>query len=134
MSERLSLLLRHPLARMLSASLAMFLALAISFAATEALVPKHSRANWPNAVAALAGALGYWAYARWLECRQVTGLDGHGARGDSARGIALGGLLALLALAPLWGWVSTESTAGAKAPGSLPKCQRCSSLRCWRNC
>ena len=103
MSEHLSLLLRHPLARMLSASLAMFLALAISFAATEALVPKHLRANWPNAVAALAGALGYWAYARRLECRQVSELDGHGALGDSARGIALGGLLALLTLAPLWG-------------------------------
>ena len=38
---------------MLGASLAMFFALAISFAATEALLPKHAMANWPNAVGAL---------------------------------------------------------------------------------
>ncbi|MEO8309728.1 MAG: CPBP family intramembrane glutamic endopeptidase [Caldimonas sp.] len=103
MSERLTSLLGHPLARMLGLSLSIFLALAISFAAMEALLPKHTRANWPNAVAALACAIGYCAYARWLEHRPVTELGGHGAVAESARGIALGGLLALLTLAPLWG-------------------------------
>ena len=103
MSERLSSLLRHPLARMLGASLAMFLALAISFATTEALLAKHARADWPNAVAALACALGYWSYARWIEHRQVSELSVRGALVESARGVALGGLLALLTLAPLWG-------------------------------
>ncbi len=103
MSERLSWLLRHPLVRMLGPALAMFLALAISFAAMEALLPKHARANWPNAVAALACALGYWAYARWREHRRVTELAGDGALVESALGVASGGLLALLTLAPLWG-------------------------------
>ena len=89
MSERVSSLLRQSLARMVGASLAMFLALAISFAVMEALLPKHTRANWPNAVAALACALGYWAYARWAERRQVTELGGHGALVETARVLRL---------------------------------------------
>lgn len=88
---------------MLCASLAMFLALAISFAATEALLPRHASANWPNAVAALACALGYGAYSRCLEHRRVTELGGHRAVAESVRGLGLGGLLALFTLAPLWG-------------------------------
>ena len=95
--------LRHPLARMLTATLSMFLALALSFALTEALLPKDLQVGWPSLVAALACALGYWAYARWVERRAVTELGGAGALVEVARGAALGLLLGLLALAPLWG-------------------------------
>ncbi|HSC62899.1 MAG TPA: CPBP family intramembrane glutamic endopeptidase [Caldimonas sp.] len=102
MAERLSSLLRHPLARMLGASLAMFLALATSFAAMEAGLPKHTLAHWPNAVGALACALGYCAHARWVEHRRLTELGGRRALVESAGGVALGGLLAFLTLAPLW--------------------------------
>ncbi|MEO8060998.1 MAG: hypothetical protein ABI671_22055 [Burkholderiales bacterium] len=94
---------RHPLARMLTASLAMFMALALSFAVTEALLPKHMPIAWPNAVAALACALGYWAYVKWVERRVVTELGGSGALTGWAGGAALGVLLGLLTLAPLWG-------------------------------
>ena len=45
--------LRHPLARMLAASLVMFLALALSFAVTETVLSKHTRIAWPNLAAAL---------------------------------------------------------------------------------
>ena len=96
--------LRHPLARMLAASLAMFLALALSFAVTEVLLPKDMRVAWPNLVAALACALGYWAYARGVEQREVTELSGTGALAEWTGGAGLGVLLALLTLAPLWGF------------------------------
>ena len=95
--------LRHPLARMLAASLAMFLALALSFALTEVLLPKDMRVPWPNLVAALACALGYWVYARRVERREVTELSGSGALAEWTRGAGLGVLLGLLTLAPLWG-------------------------------
>ena len=49
--------LRHPLARMLAASLVIFLALALSFAVTEALLPRNMSIPWLNAVAALACTL-----------------------------------------------------------------------------
>jgi membrane protease YdiL (CAAX protease family) len=88
---------------MLAASLAIFLALALSFALTEALLPKETRVAWPNAVAALACALGYWAYVKRVERRDVTELSGSGALAEWARGAALGVLLGLLTLAPLWG-------------------------------
>jgi CAAX protease family protein len=101
--ERRPSLRRHPLVRMLGASLAMFLALAASFAAMEAVLPRHTSAHWPNAVAALACGLGYAAFARWLEHRPLAELGGRGAVAESACGIALGMLLALLTLAPLWG-------------------------------
>ena len=95
--------LRHPLARMLAASLAMFLALAFSFALTEVLLPKDMRVAWPNLVAALACALGYWVYASRVERREVTELNGSGALREWTRGAGLGVLLGLLTLAPLWG-------------------------------
>ena len=95
--------LRHPLARMLAASLAMFLALALSFALMEALLPKDRLVVWPNLVAALACALGYWVYARRVERRDVTELSGSGALAEWTRGAGLGVLLGLLTLAPLWG-------------------------------
>ena len=95
--------LRHPLARMLAASLVIFLALALSFAVTETLLPKNMSVAWPNAVAALACALGYLAYAKWVERRAVTELGGSGALIEWAGGAALGVLLGLLTLAPLWG-------------------------------
>jgi hypothetical protein len=50
--------LRHPLARMITASLAMFLPLALSFALMEALPPKDMGSAWPNLVAALVCLLG----------------------------------------------------------------------------
>jgi membrane protease YdiL (CAAX protease family) len=95
--------LRHPLMRMVAASLAMFLALALSFALMESLLPKDNLVAWPNVVAALACALGYWAYANRVERRRVTELSGSGALNDWARGAGLGVLLVLLTLAPLWG-------------------------------
>ena len=95
--------LRHPLARMLAASLVIFLALALSFAVTETLLPKNMSVAWPNAVAALACALGYLVYAKWVERRTVTELGGSGALIEWAGGAALGVLLGLLTLAPLWG-------------------------------
>ncbi|MEO8081014.1 MAG: lysostaphin resistance A-like protein [Caldimonas sp.] len=88
---------------MLAALLAMFLALALSFGLTEALLPKDTRVAWPNLVAALACALGYWAYAKGVERREVTELGRSGALAEWARGAALGVLLGLLTLAPLWG-------------------------------
>ena len=103
MSERLSSWLRHPLARMLGASLAMFLALALGFALMEALLPKQTGATWPNLVAAFACALGYWSYARWIERRKVNELAASGAAVECASGAALGVLLGLLTLAPLYG-------------------------------
>jgi len=95
--------LRHPLARMLAASLAIFLAMAISFAVTEALLPKEMLIAWPNVAAALACALGYWAYVKRVERRDVTELSSAGALTEWTRGAALGVLLGLLTLAPLWG-------------------------------
>lgn len=95
--------LRHPLARMLAASLVMFLALALSFAVTEAVLPQHTPIAWPNLVAALACALGYWAYVKRVERREVTELAASGALSECTRGAALGVLLGVLTLAPLWG-------------------------------
>ena len=88
---------------MLAASLAMFLALALSFALTEALLPKDTRIAWPNLVAALVCALGYWMYVNRVERREVTELGGSGALAEWTRGAGLGVLLGLLTLAPLWG-------------------------------
>ena len=95
--------LRHPLAQILAASLVIFLSLALSFAVTEALLPRKMPIAWPNAVAALACALGYVAYVKWVERRAVTELGGRGALTEWAGGAALGVLLGLLTLAPLWG-------------------------------
>ena len=95
--------LHHPLARILAASLVIFLSLALSFAVTEALFPKQMNVPWPNAAAALACALGYVAYVKWVEGRAVTELGGRGALTEWAGGAALGVLLGLLTLAPLWG-------------------------------
>ena len=88
---------------MLAASLVMFLAMALSFAFTEALLPKKMPIAWPNLAAALACALGYWAYVNRVERRAVVELSSAGALPEWARGAALGLLLALLTLAPLWG-------------------------------
>ena len=95
--------LRHPLARMLAASLAIFLALALSFALMEALLPKDRLVAWPNLVAALACAMGYWAYANRVERREVNELGGSGALAEWTRGAGLGVVLGLLTLAPLGG-------------------------------
>ena len=89
--------------RMLAASLAIFLALALSMALMESLLPKDTLVAWPNVVAAFACTLGYWAYAHRIERRRVTELSGSGALNDWARGAGLGVLLVLLTLAPLWG-------------------------------
>jgi membrane protease YdiL (CAAX protease family) len=94
---------RHPLSRMFAASLAMVLALALSFGAMEALVPKDMLVAWPNLVAALACALGYWAYVNRVERRKVVELSGSGSLSEWTRGAALGVLLGLLTLAPLGG-------------------------------
>ena len=102
-SPRWRRVLRHPIGRMLAASLAIFLAMALSFALTEALLPKDTRVAWPNLVAALACALGYWAYVKRAERREVTELSGPGALAEGAGGAGLGVLLGLLTLAPLWG-------------------------------
>jgi uncharacterized protein len=102
-SSRWQRVLRHPVANMLAASLLMFLALALSFALTEALVPKRFLVAWPNVVAALACLLGYLAYATWVERRAVPELSAAGASTEWTRGAALGTLLGLLTLTPLWG-------------------------------
>jgi len=94
--------LRHPLARMLAAALAIFLALASSFALTEVLLPKDMPVAWPSLVAALACGFGYWIYARGVERREVTELSGSGALAEWTRGAGLGVLLGVLTLAPLW--------------------------------
>lgn len=94
--------LRHPLARMITSSLAMFLPLALSFALMEALLPKDMGSAWPNLVAALVCLLGYWIYESRVERRAVTELSGRGAVDEWTRGAGLGVLLGLLALAPLW--------------------------------
>ncbi|MBL0142914.1 MAG: CPBP family intramembrane metalloprotease [Betaproteobacteria bacterium] len=88
---------------MLAASLAMFLALALSFALLEALLPKDRLVGWPNLVAALACAMGYWAYANRVERREVNELGGSGALAEWTRGAGLGVVLGLLTLAPLGG-------------------------------
>lgn len=95
--------LRHPLARMLGASLAMFLALALSFAMMESLLPKTHVVAWPNLLAAMACALGYWVYVNRVERRKVTELGHAGALSEWARGAGLGVLIGLLTLMPLWG-------------------------------
>ncbi len=95
--------LRHPLARMLAASLVMFFALALSFAASEVLFPRDMRIAWPNLAAALACALGYRAYVKRVERRDVSELSHSGALAEWARGAALGVLLGMLTLVPLWG-------------------------------
>ena len=95
--------LRHPLGHMLAAALAMFMALALSFAVTESLLPKDTLIAWPNVVGALACAVGYWAYVKWVERRGVNELGASGALAEWAGGAALGVLLGLLTLAPLWG-------------------------------
>lgn len=102
-SPRWRRLLRHPLARMCAASLTMFLALALSFALMEALLPKDMLVAWPNLVAALACALGYWAYVNRVERRKVAELSGSGSLAEWTRGAGLGVLLGLLTLAPLGG-------------------------------
>lgn len=94
--------LRHPLARMITASLAMFLPLALVFALMESLLPKDLGVAWPNLAAALVCVLGYWAYVNQVEQRAVTELSGSSAMGEWARGAGLGVLLGLLTLAPLY--------------------------------
>lgn len=96
-------MLHHPLARMLAASLAMFLPLAVAFALLEPLIPRGTGVSWPNLVAALVAALGYWTYVNRVERRAVSELSGTGAAAEWALGAALGALLGLLTLAPLWG-------------------------------
>ena len=96
-------MLHHPLARMLAASLAMFLPLALTFALIEPLIPKGVGVSWPNLVGALVAALGYWTYVNRVERREMTELSGTGAAAEWALGAALGVLLGLLRLAPLWG-------------------------------
>ncbi|MDO8456949.1 MAG: CPBP family intramembrane metalloprotease [Burkholderiaceae bacterium] len=94
--------LRHPLARMITASLAMFLPLALTFALMEALLPKDMGVVWPNLMAALVCALGYWIYVNRVERRVVIELSGTGAITEWTRGAGLGALAALLTLAPLY--------------------------------
>ena len=94
--------LRHPLARMITASLAMFLPLALTFALMEALLPKDVGLAWPNLAAALVCALGYWVYVNRVERRAVIELCGSGAMAEWTRGAGLGVLAALLTLAPLY--------------------------------
>lgn len=94
--------LRHPLGRMLAASLAIFVAMALSFALMEALLPKDTRIPWPNLAGALACALGYRAYVNRVERRAVTELGASGALAEWTGGAGLGLLLALLTLVPLW--------------------------------
>jgi len=81
----------------------MLLALALSFALMEALLPRDKLVAWPNLVAALACALGYWAYVNRVERRKVAELSGSGALAEWTRGAGLGVLLGLLTLAPLGG-------------------------------
>jgi len=95
--------LRHPLAKMVGAAMAMFLPLALSFALMEAVLPKDTGVGWHNVVAALVCAMGYWVYVKRVEQREVIELGGSGALGEWARGAGLGVLLGLLTLAPLWG-------------------------------
>jgi membrane protease YdiL (CAAX protease family) len=100
---RWRLVLRHPVSSMIGAAMAMFLSLALSFALMEAMLPKDMVSAWNNLVAALVCALGYWAYANLVERRAVNELSCSGAIGEWARGVALGVLLGMLTLAPLWG-------------------------------
>ena len=93
--------LRHPVARMFIGSLAIALSLAVNFALVEALCPKDMRVAWPNIIAALACMLGYWAYVRRIEQRQVIELGRSGALAEWVRGATLGTLLGLLTLGPL---------------------------------
>ena len=58
---------------------------------------------WPNLVAALAFAIGYWAYVKRIEQRNVAELGGSAALAEWTRGAALGALLGLLTLGPLVG-------------------------------
>jgi membrane protease YdiL (CAAX protease family) len=88
---------------MITASLAMFLPLALSFALMEALLPKEMGVAWPNLVAAIVCALGYWVYVNRVERRAVIELSGPGAMAEWTRGAGLGVLAALLTLAPLYG-------------------------------
>jgi membrane protease YdiL (CAAX protease family) len=101
-STRWRRLMRHPLARMITAALAMFLPLALSFALMEALLPKDMGSTWSNMVAALVCALGYWVYVNRVERRQVTELSGSGASAEWTSGAGLGVLLGLLTMAPLY--------------------------------
>jgi hypothetical protein len=95
--------LRHPLAHMVAASLATFVPLALSFMLVEALLPREMRIAWPNLMATVACALGYWACAKWFERREVSELSVSGAPAEWARGAGMGALLVLLTLAPLGG-------------------------------
>jgi len=103
LSSRWSQVLRNPVMRMSAASAAMFLALALSFALMEALLPRSLLVAWPNVVAALACALGYYVYVKRVERRPVVELSGPGALAEWTRGASLGVLLGLLTLAPLGG-------------------------------
>jgi membrane protease YdiL (CAAX protease family) len=87
---------------MITASLAMFLPLALSFALMEAFLPKDMGVAWSNLVAALVCVLGYWAYVNRVEQRAVTELSGSGAPTEWTRGAWFGVLLGLLTLAPLY--------------------------------
>jgi membrane protease YdiL (CAAX protease family) len=87
---------------MITASLAMFLPLALVFALMESLLPKDLGVAWPNLAAALVCVLGYWAYVNRVEQRAVTELSGSGAPVEWARGAGLGVLMGLLTLAPLY--------------------------------
>jgi membrane protease YdiL (CAAX protease family) len=86
---------------MLGASVAMFLALALSFAVIEGALPAHWRSGWPPAVGALACALGYWAYGRRVERRDVAELRISRAPAECGQGLGLGVVLGLLSVAPL---------------------------------
>jgi len=94
--------LRPPFMNMIGAGMAMSLSLALSFALMEAILPKEIVSSWGNLVGTLACALGYWEYANLVERRTVNELSGFGAIREWFCGAALGMLLGMLTLAPLW--------------------------------
>lgn len=93
---------QHPVARMVVASLAMFLMLALGFAASEALFPPTLRVGWPSLLGALSCGLGYWLYVNRIERRPAIELAPARALPEWICGAGLGALIGLLTLAPLW--------------------------------
>jgi uncharacterized protein len=108
---------RHPVTRMLAAAMAMFLLLALSYGLSEALVPKDRQSGWPQLAGAFACALGYWIHVRAVERRAVSELNAAAAIPEWCTGTALGALIGLLVMAPLWGLgMYTTNGFGDTAP------------------
>lgn len=95
-------LLAHPLVRLVIGTLAVVVPVALTMALVQQALDKSMRQVWPQLLAALLCAAGYWLYVRKVEQRPVTELSGAGAGREFGLGAAIGATLILCAIGTLF--------------------------------